>query len=193
MAGFAPDRPRRPPDGCRLLPAFPPHCPRRPRAHAALLVGELWQPDRRAEAEAVFGTLDPGHPGVRHLLSQTHPWYVAGRLDGLQLPLHYDYRDLRHTPSTLRAEFQRLGWRRVVAFQTRNPLHRAHLELTRRAAREVDAQLLVHPVVGMTKPGDVDHYTRVRCYQAIMTAYPRNTAMLSLLPLAMRMGGPREA
>ena len=162
-------------------------------ALAALRVGELWQPDRQAEAEAVFGTLDPGHSGVRHLLSQTHPWYVAGRLDGLQLPLHYDYRDLRHTPSGLRAEFQRLGWRRVVAFQTRNPLHRAHLELTRRAAREVDAQLLVHPVVGMTKPGDVDHYTRVRCYQAIMPSYPPGTAMLSLLPLAMRMGGPREA
>jgi len=162
-------------------------------ALAALRVGELWQPDRQAEAEAVFGTLDPGHPGVRHLLTQTHPWYVAGRLDGLQLPLHYDYRDLRHTPSGLRAEFQRLGWRRVVAFQTRNPLHRAHLELTRRAAREVDAQLLVHPVVGMTKPGDVDHYTRVRCYQAIMPSYPPGTAMLSLLPLAMRMGGPREA
>ena len=162
-------------------------------ALAALLVGELWQPDRQAEAEAVFGTLDPGHPGVRHLLTQTHPWYAAGRLDGLQLPLHYDYRDLRHTPSALRTEFQRLGWRRVVAFQTRNPLHRAHLELTRRAAREVDAQLLVHPVVGMTKPGDVDHYTRVRCYQAIMPSYPPGTAMLSLLPLAMRMGGPREA
>jgi sulfate adenylyltransferase len=162
-------------------------------ALAALRVDDAWRPDLEAEAEAVFGTLDPGHPGVHHLLSRTHPWYLAGELQGLQLPIHYDYRDLRRTPSQLRSEFERMGWRRVVAFQTRNPLHRAHLELTRRAAREVDAQLLIHPVVGMTKPGDVDHYTRVRCYQAIMPSYPSGTAMLSLLPLAMRMGGPREA
>ena len=162
-------------------------------ALAGLRVDEVWQPDRRAEAEAVFGTLDPGHPGVTHLLAQTHPWYVAGRLDGLQGPVHYDDRELRRTPRELRTEFERLGWRRVVAFQTRNPLHRAHLELTLRAARDADARLLGHPVVGMTKPGDVDHYTRVRCYQAIMPSYAPGTALLSLLPLAMRMGGPREA
>jgi sulfate adenylyltransferase len=160
---------------------------------AALHVSEAWQPDRAAEARAVFGALDPAHPAVDHLLSRSHPWYVAGTVEGLQAPVHYDYRDLRHTPAQLRAAFTAMGWRRVVAFQTRNPLHRAHLELTLRAAREVEANLLVHPVVGMTKPGDVDHYTRVRCYQAIMPSYPRGTAMLSLLPLAMRMGGPREA
>ena len=162
-------------------------------ALAALHVGEIWRPDRQVEAEAVFGTLDPGHPGVKHLLTQTHPWYVGGRVDGLQVPIHYDYRELRRTPRQLREEFERLDWRRVVAFQTRNPLHRAHLELTMRAAQEVDGRLLVHPVVGMTKPGDVDHYTRVRCYQAIMPSYAPGTAMLALLPLAMRMGGPREA
>ena len=93
----------------------------------------------------------------------------------------------------MRAQFAKLGWQKVVAFQTRNPMHRAHFELTHRAAKEYEANLLVHPVVGMTKPGDVDHYTRVRCYQKILDRYPRNTAMLSLLPLAMRMGGPREA
>ena len=107
--------------------------------------------------------------------------------------MHYDYRELRHTPAQLRAQFSLFGWRRVVAFQTRNPLHRAHLELTIRAAKESEASLLIHPVVGMTKPGDVDHYTRVRCYQAIMPSYPHGSAMLSLLPLAMRMAGPREA
>ncbi len=160
---------------------------------AALHVSEAWEPDRAAEADAVFGTLDRAHPGVEHLLERSHPWYVGGTLEGLQPPVHYDYRDLRHTPAQLRALFASMGWRRVVAFQTRNPLHRAHMELTLRAAREVEANLLVHPVVGMTKPGDVDHYTRVRCYQAIMPSYPRGTAMLSLLPLAMRMGGPREA
>jgi sulfate adenylyltransferase len=160
---------------------------------AALRVTEAWEPDLKAEAAAVFGTLDTTHPGVDQLLERTHPWYVAGTLEAVQRPAHYDYRDLRHTPAELRAAFTRLGWRKVVAFQTRNPLHRAHQELTLRAAREVEANLLVHPVVGMTRPGDVDHYTRVRCYQAIMPSYPHGTAMLSLLPLAMRMGGPREA
>ena len=160
---------------------------------AALTVDEVWQPDRSAEAQSVLGTTDSKHPGVDHLLNRTHPNYVGGAIEGLQPPLHYDYRDLRDTPASLRERFRRLGWRKVVAFQTRNPLHRAHLELTLRAAKEVEANLLIHPVVGMTKPGDVDHYTRVRCYQAIMSGYPAGTAMLSLLPLAMRMGGPREA
>jgi sulfate adenylyltransferase len=160
---------------------------------AVLHVTEVWQPDLKAEAEAVFATTDPAHPSVAMLLDSTRPSYVAGELEGLQVPIHYDYRDLRHSPAELRALFQSHGWRRIVAFQTRNPLHRAHLELTRRAAEQVEANLLIHPVVGMTKPGDVDHYTRVRCYQAIMPSYPPGTAMLSLLPLAMRMGGPREA
>jgi sulfate adenylyltransferase len=118
---------------------------------------------------------------------------VGGRLEGLELPIHYDYRPLRLTPAELRAEFLRLGWRRIVAFQTRNPMHRAHQELTLRAAKSVEANLLIHPVVGMTKPGDVDHYTRVRCYQALLSHYPHDTVKLALLPLAMRMGGPREA
>ena len=160
---------------------------------AALHVEEVYRPDLRAEAQGVFGTTDPAHPGVAHLLERTHPNYLAGTLEGIQLPAHHDYTALRYTPAELRAEFTRQGWRRVVAFQTRNPLHRAHHELTLRAAKEVEANLLVHPVVGMTKPGDVNHYTRVRCYQAIMDGYPHNTAMLALLPLAMRMGGPREA
>ena len=160
---------------------------------AALHVTEVWQADRDAEAHAVFGSTNPAHPGVNHLLKQSHRNYLAGTLEGVQAPSHYDYRELRLTPSQLRAQFALLGWRRVVAFQTRNPLHRAHLELTLRAAKEAEASLLIHPVVGMTKPGDVDHYTRVRCYQAIMPSYAHGTAMLSLLPLAMRMAGPREA
>ncbi len=160
---------------------------------AALEVEEVWQPDRSAEAEAVYGTTNPEHPGVAFLLQRTNPFYVGGRILGIQAPTHYDFRTLRHTPAEIRAEFARLGWRRVVAFQTRNPMHRAHHELTLRAAREQEANLLIHPVVGLTKPGDVDHYTRVRCYQALLPHYPPNTVMLSLLPLAMRMAGPREA
>ena len=160
---------------------------------AVLHVEDVWQPDRAAEAEAVFGSANPEHPGVSHLLGQAKPFYVGGWLEGLQQVSHYDYRQLRHTPAELRAEFSKLGWREVVAFQTRNPMHRAHQELTLQAAKEVEANLLIHPVVGMTKPGDVDHYTRVRCYQALIGRYPKKTAMLSLLPLAMRMAGPREA
>jgi sulfate adenylyltransferase len=153
----------------------------------------MWRPDRAAEAEQVFGTANPEHPGVSYLLSESRPVYVGGRLEGLELPVHYDFRQLRKTPADLREEFAKRGWTRVVAFQTRNPMHRAHVELTMRAATEVGANLLIHPSVGMTKPGDVDHYTRVRCYQAVLDRYPHNTAAMALLPLAMRMGGPREA
>lgn len=160
---------------------------------AALEVQDVWRADREAEAILVYGTASPDHPGVAHLLHRTHPVFVGGLLTGVALPTHYDFRSLRHTPEELRTEFARLGWRRVVAFQTRNPLHRAHLELTLRAASEVQANLLIHPVVGMTKPGDVDHYTRVRCYEAVVPRYPQHTAKLSLLSLAMRMAGPREA
>ncbi len=160
---------------------------------AVLHVEEKWTPDRHAEAEFVYGSTNVEHPGVASVLNRTNPVYVSGRLEGVEAPTHYDYRDLRMTPAELRAEFTKLGWRKIVAFQTRNPMHRAHFELTVRAATESGANLLVHPVVGMTKPGDVDHYTRVRCYEALSQHYPRGTAKLSLLPLAMRMGGPREA
>jgi len=97
------------------------------------------------------------------------------------------------TPAELRAHFEKLGWQKVVAFQTRNPMHRAHRELTVRAARSQQANVLIHPVVGLTKPGDIDHFTRVRVYKAIIQRYPNGMASLALLPLAMRMGGPREA
>ena len=160
---------------------------------AVLYVEEVWQPDRRAEVAAVYGTANAEHPGVAHVLKQTQPWYVGGRLEGIQLPEHYDFRPLRLTPTELRNEFAHLGWRKVIAFQTRNPMHRAHYELTIRAIRAYEANLLVHPVVGMTKPGDIDHYTRVRGYQALLPHYPKHTAKLSLLPIAMRLGGPREA
>ena len=160
---------------------------------AVLNVEEIWQPDREKEAQSVFGTTDVKHPGVAHLLQRSHPWYLGGRIEAIQLPQHYDFRELRKTPAQLRADFTDAGWRRIVAFQTRNPMHRAHVELTMRAAKQVEANLLINPVVGMTKPGDVDHFTRVRVYQSLLAHYPRHTVALSLLPLAMRMGGPREA
>jgi len=160
---------------------------------AVLHVEEVWQPDRKAEAESVFGSASPAHPGSDYVLNKGNPWYVGGKLEGLQMPSHYDFKSLRLTPDELRSEFARLGWRRVVAFQTRNPMHRAHVELTFRAAKQVEANLLINPSVGMTKPGDVDYFTRVRCYQLLLSKFPQGTVKLSMLPLAMRMGGPREA
>ena len=160
---------------------------------AVLAVEEVWQANQKSEAEAVFGSSNREHPSVAYLLNRAQPFYVGGKVMGVHPVTHYDYKLLRHSPAELRAEFTKLGWTKVVAFQTRNPMHRAHQELTLRAAKEVQANLLIHPVVGLTKPGDVDHYTRVRCYQALLHRYPRKTAQLSLLPLAMRMGGPREA
>ncbi|HVO61788.1 MAG TPA: bifunctional sulfate adenylyltransferase/adenylylsulfate kinase [Terriglobales bacterium] len=160
---------------------------------AVLNVEDVWQPERKAEAESVFGSTSKLHPGADYVLNKANPWYVGGRLEGLHLPSHYDFKGLRLTPAELRAEFARLGWRRVVAFQTRNPMHRAHQELTFRAAKQVEANLLIHPSVGMTKPGDVDYFTRVRCYQLLLSKYPQGTVKLAMLPLAMRLGGPREA
>jgi sulfate adenylyltransferase len=159
---------------------------------AVLHVEEVWQPDRQAEAKAVFGTTSAVHPGVDYLLNRGNGWYVGGKLEGVQDPSHYDFKAIRQTPAELRAEFARMGWRRGGAIQTRNPMHRAHVELTFRAAKMVEANLLIHPSVGMTKPGDVDYFTRVRCYQLLLSKYPAGTAKLPL-PLAMRMGGPREA
>ncbi|HWY21017.1 MAG TPA: bifunctional sulfate adenylyltransferase/adenylylsulfate kinase [Candidatus Acidoferrum sp.] len=160
---------------------------------AVLSVEEIWQADRKAEAQAVFASTSAAHPGADYAINKSNPWYVGGKLEGTQIPSHYDFRNLRLTPAEVRAEFARVGWRKVVAFQTRNPMHRAHVELAFRAAKQVEANLLIHPVVGMTKPGDVDYYTRVRCYQLLLSKFPQSTAKLSLLPLAMRMGGPREA
>jgi len=160
---------------------------------ANLEVGAIWRPEKTEEARAVYGTTDDTHPGVSHLLHRTHPVYVSGRVSGVEPILHYDHRALRDTPAELRDRFRKLGWRRVVAFQTRNPLHRAHVELTMRAARACEANLLLHPVVGRTRPGDVDHFTRVRCYERVLAHFPAQTTALSLLNLAMRMAGPREA
>jgi sulfate adenylyltransferase len=160
---------------------------------ATMEIESIYRPDRELEAKSVFGTTDTKHPGVNYLMTRSNEVYLGGKLQGVEPPVHYDFKHLRDTPKELRDRFHKLGWRRIVAFQTRNPMHRAHQELTFRAAKEVEANLLIHPVVGMTKPGDVDHFTRVRCYEHLLKAYPEQTTALSLLPLAMRMGGPREA
>ena len=160
---------------------------------AVMDVSDVWRPDKKEEALNVFKSDDTVHPGVNYLMNRAHPVYVGGKLKGLELPSHYDFKSLRNTPRDLREKFKKQGWHKVVAFQTRNPMHRAHQELTFRAAQMAESNLLIHPVVGMTKPGDIDHYSRIRCYEHLVKQYPEQTTMLSLLPLAMRMGGPREA
>lgn len=160
---------------------------------AVMTVEELYGWSHDEMALKVFGTLDVRHP----LLAEMQRWgklNVSGRLRVLQVPPRYDFQELRLTPSATRARLITYGRSNVVAFQTRNPLHRVHEELTKRAIESVDGVLLLHPVVGMTRPGDVDHYTRVRSYSALAhNHYPSDRILLALIPLAMRMAGPREA
>ncbi|KAH9832179.1 ATP-sulfurylase [Rhodofomes roseus] len=167
--------------------------PRDDQPLAIITIEDVYRPDQVKEAINVFGADDPAHPSVSYLRRKVKEYYIGGKVQAIEPPVHFDYVALRYTPSELRAHFKKLAWRKVVAFQTRNPMHRAHRELTVRAARLRQANVLIHPVVGLTKPGDVDHYTRVRVYEAIIAKYPKGMGHLALLPLAMRMAGPREA
>ncbi|KAJ5922576.1 hypothetical protein N7516_010279 [Penicillium verrucosum] len=155
---------------------------------AILTIDDIYRPDKTREAKLVFGG-DPEHPAIVYLNNSVQEFYIGGKIEAVNKLNHYDYIP----PAELRVHFDKLGWSRVVAFQTRNPMHRAHRELTVRAARSRQANVLIHPVVGLTKPGDIDHFTRVRAYQALLPRYPNGMAVLGLLGLAMRMGGPREA
>ncbi len=169
------------------------------RVLAEIEVQEAWRPDRLAEAEAVLGTTDPAHPSAAHLRTGTHPWYVTGPLRLRATVEHPDLPPLVRSPNEVRAEIARRGWGTVVAFNTRNPLHGAHRAVMLRALAEVSARtgreaaLLLHPVVGLTRPGDVPAAVRARVYQAVVATLPPDRTLLALLPLAMRMAGPREA
>ena len=159
---------------------------------AALTVADKWQPDKQREAREIYGTTSTDHPGVRYLMEQVHDTYVGGEVTGVQLPIHNDFETLRDTPEELRHLFDKMGWQNVVGFHTCKPMHRLHREITLQAAKEAQANILLHPSVGMTKPGDLHYYARVHCYQAIRHHYPHHMAVLSLLPSAVRMAGPRE-
>jgi sulfate adenylyltransferase len=160
---------------------------------AVMTIEEVFHWDADVEAARAYGSTDPRHP----MVSEMERWgkvCISGQMKVVNLPKYYDFVNLRHTPAQVRDMLGKMGQENVVAFQTRNPLHRIHEELTKRAAAQVNGSLIIHPVVGMTKPGDVDHYTRVRTYKALVdNYYDKKSTLLSLLPLAMRMAGPKEA
>jgi len=160
---------------------------------AILKVKEFWAPNKKEEANLVFKSNDPNHPGVDYLFNHTNNNYISGELVPIQENKYFDFTHLRKSPQEVRDFFRLNNWKDVIAFQTRNPMHRAHYELTKLAMDEHNSKLLIHPVIGMSKPGDIDHFTRVKCYQHIIKYYPENSVELSLINLAMRMAGPKEA
>jgi sulfate adenylyltransferase len=160
---------------------------------AVMHIEDLWPIEREKEAQQVYGTHDQSHPGIDYLYKSTGDYYIGGQLEVLSPPLHSDFKQLRMTPAEIRSNFNKFGWKRMVAFMTRNPIHRPQFEMTMNAMRDTNANLLLLPIAGMTKPGDFDHYTRVRCYRRVAEHYPPDTFLLNLLPLATRMSGPREA
>lgn len=160
---------------------------------AVMSLDEVYHWDAETEAALAYGSTDEKHPMVSEI-ARWNKVCVSGALHVLNLPKYHDFVDLRRTPAQVRNTLESMGQTNVVAFQTRNPLHRIHEELTKRAAAQIRGSLLIHPVVGLTKPGDVDHYTRVRVYKALVdNYYDKKSTLLSLLPLAMRMAGPKEA
>ena len=160
---------------------------------AILKVREFWSPNKKDEANSIFKTIDENHPGVDYLFNHTNSNYISGELIPIQSNKYFDFTHLRKSPQEVRDLFRSKRWQDVIAFQTRNPMHRAHFELTRLAMEQHNAKLLIHPVIGISKPGDIDHFTRVKCYQHIIKHYPENSVELSLINLAMRMAGPKEA
>ena len=160
---------------------------------AVINIEDIWKVNKETEAKNVYGTDSLEHPGVYYLYNNTHDYYVGGKLEKIDSPVHHDYKDLRLPPSQIKPQIDKSKKPNTIAFQTRNPIHKAHLELITRSMKDYDANILIHPVVGMTKPGDIDYFTRVNCYKQLLKHLPDESTMLSLIPLAMRMAGPREA
>lgn len=160
---------------------------------AVLEIGEIYEVDIQTEAEAIFGTSDIAHPGVRRHLENARRYRLAGPVRGIELPLHFDFESLRYTPASLREMFHRMGWSNVVAYSTSEPMHRLQRHITLQAARDFQANILVHPLLGEDQAGDMNRFARVRGYREIVRKYPHQLGMLSLLPLSRRSAGPREA
>lgn len=161
---------------------------------AILTITDIWQPDKAKEALHVYGTDSPtDHPGVRHLFDRVGDWYIGGTLEGVSLPIHYDFQHLRLSPSETVRKFTMNGWRRVLGFHTDEYLHCAHREMVLAAAREIGGAIFLQPVADLTHPGNLDYYTQIRCYQAFTDKFPPNMIKLGLTPFASRNAGPREA
>ncbi|EPR40016.1 MULTISPECIES: bifunctional sulfate adenylyltransferase/adenylylsulfate kinase [Desulfococcus] len=160
---------------------------------AVMHIEDIFPAEKEKEAEKIYGTRDPAHPGVDHLMNACGDTYIGGRIEAIHLPPHFDFQRLRRSPVEIRQMAEKLGWNRMVGFHTRNPIHRPQFELTLKAMRKASANLLLLPTVGITMPGDFDHYTRIKCYREIAKRYPPDAHILNLLPLANRMAGPREA
>ena len=158
-----------------------------------LEIQDIWPLDLEKEALAIYNTLDRTHPGVDYLFNRSGRYYVGGQIQALSLPIHSDFKQIRNTPAEIKNLFSKLGWKRVVGFHTRQPIHRPQFEMTIQAMQKARANLLLLPIAGVSKPGDFDHFTRMRCYQKVAAHYPPDSYLLNLLPLAMRMAGPREA
>lgn len=161
--------------------------------YAAFTITSIYKPNKKAEAKKVYGTTNEHHFGVKQLFEHTGNYYLGGKILGLKDIIHYDFKDYRLTPTELRKQFTKRGWKTIIGFQTRNPLHRVHHALLLDAAKEFSGHILLHPSVGQTKDGDIDYITRTRCYIHLQRNYLEEISTLSLLPLAMRMAGPREA
>lgn len=160
---------------------------------AVMHLEDIWEIDRRKESAQIYNTDDPLHPGVDYLYNRSGKYNIGGKLEVISLPIHFDFKQIRLSPEETRRNYERLSWHRVVGFQTRNPIHRPQFEMTIKAMRQARANLLIMPVVGMTKKDDFDHFIRVRCYRKVVRHYPPDSYVLSLLPLSMRMSGPRDA
>lgn len=160
---------------------------------AMLTITSIYKPDKQIEAKNVYGTMDMNHFGVAQLFNHVGEYYIGGTLKQISNVDRYDFQKFRHNPNQLKKVFNELRWKKIIGFQTRNPLHKAHFSMIQQAAKQYDAKILLHPSVGMTKTDDIDYITRTRCYIAIYEKYMKEFAFLSLLPLAMRMAGPREA
>jgi len=160
---------------------------------ASMIINAIWKPNKKQEAQLVFGTIDKHHPGVAYLYEKAGDWYLGGEITTLKPMIHYNFLNYRHTPAELKQLFKVYGWSKIIAFQTRNPIHRAQYALIRQATETEDARLLIHPVIGMTMSGDVDPVIRVKCYEKILQRFAPHYALLSIVPMAMRMAGPREA
>lgn len=160
---------------------------------AVMHIEDIWPIDPQKEAEIIFQTTNHTHPGVRYLTKDGGQVYLGGPIEVVALPPHYDFRKLRMSPAEVRKIYSKLGWQRVVGFQTRHPIHRPQFEMTLKAMRRTKANLLILPVAGIAHPWDFDQYTRLRCYRALSHRYPPDAFVLSLLPIGERMAGPREA